>query len=178
MLIVKVFDVPGKLPNCKLPLHIVKHCNQYKDKYTRQSSTYAWMCLSKYIDFSKIKFTKNGKPYLIGNKKYFSLSHSFNKVVIAICDKPIGIDIEKIIPLSIVSPLASRLLKGNDLKAYHNAKDQSLWFTKYWTKYESYNKLVGGRLSFKTFNIKIKHQINTKLITDNNKQKFVLTYVK
>lgn len=173
MQIVKVFDVPTKLPKCNLPLHIVKHCNQYKDTYTRQASTYAWMCLSKYIDLNNVKFTKNGKPYISGNKKYFSLSHSFNKVAIAVCNKPIGIDIEKILPLGIVSPLASRLLKGKDLKAYHNAKDQSLWFTKYWTKYEAFNKLKGDKLSFKSFNCRI---CNKTTIIQKDKQ-FILTYI-
>ena len=175
MLVVKVFNVPTKLPKCNLPLHIAKHCNLYKDTYTKQASTYAWMCLSKYIDLNKVKFTINGKPYLVGNKKYFSLSHSFNKVAIAICDQPIGIDIEKIIPLGLVSPLASRLLKGQDLKAYHNAKDQSLWFTKYWTKYEAFNKLKGDKLSFKSFKRKIEAKIAIKTV---DKQSFILTYIK
>lgn len=174
MLIVKVFNVPSKLPKCKLPKHILKHCNQYKDTYTRQASTYAWQSLSKYIDVNKVKFTKNGKPYLVGNKKYFSLSHSFNKVAIAIYNQPIGIDIERVIPFGIVSPLASRLLKGKELKDYHNAKNQSLWFTKYWTKYEAYNKLLGDRLSFETFKQKIIKNTKTKCLYKNS---FVLTYV-
>lgn len=174
MLIIKVFNVPAKLPKYNLPFNIVGHCNQYKDTYTRQSSIYAWMCLSKYIDLSKVKFTNNGKPYIIGNKKYFSLSHSFDKVAIAICNKPIGIDIEKILPLGIVSPLASRLLNGKDLTLYRNAKDQSLWFTKHWTKYEAFNKLKGDKLTFKSFTHKIKNKLVTKMI--QNKQ-FVLTYI-
>ncbi|XQP54984.1 MAG: 4'-phosphopantetheinyl transferase family protein [Mycoplasmoidaceae bacterium] len=174
MLTIKVFDIPTKLHKCNLPFNIVEHCNQYKDTYTRHASTFAWMCLSKYIDLRKVKFTQNGKPYIVGIKKYFSLSHSFDKVAIAICDKPIGIDIEKTLPLGIASSLASRVLKGRDLTSYHNAKDQSLWFTKYWTKYEAFNKLKGDKLTLKSFGYKIKNKTITKTI--RNKQ-FVLTYI-
>lgn len=174
---IKILNIPSKLPECNLPNKIIKHCNQYKDTYMRKASLFAWFCLSKYIDLNKVQFSKNGKPTLIGNSKYFSLSHSFNKVAIAICSKPIGIDIEKCIPLSIASPLASRLLKGKNLQQYHNAKDQSLWFTKYWTKYEAYHKLNDSKFELKLFFKKINDQIVTKVFIDDYKQKFVYTYI-
>lgn len=44
-------------------------------------------------DFT-IKRTPNGKPYIDGNPLYFSISHSVGHAVIAVCDRPVGIDIE------------------------------------------------------------------------------------
>lgn len=38
--------------------------------------------------------TAEGKPYIGGNPLFFSLSHSGNKGVIAISDRPVGVDLE------------------------------------------------------------------------------------
>lgn len=38
--------------------------------------------------------TKNGKPYIEGDPLYFSITHSNGRALIAICDKPVGVDME------------------------------------------------------------------------------------
>lgn len=84
------------------------------------------MCLSKYINLGKVTFKKDGKPILNIKNKYFSLSHSYNKIAIAINDKPIGIDIEKKITISMASSIAPKILRGSDLSKYKESKDQCL----------------------------------------------------
>ncbi len=69
---------------------------------------------------------EKGKPYVEGNMFYFSLSHSGDYAVCAISDSPIGIDIEKDIPLS----------KKIKKKFAENTLD--------WTKKEAKGKLTGN----------------------------------
>ena len=175
-MIVKVLKIPSKLPKHNLPNHIVKHCNRYKEERLKQASLFAWIKLSKYIDVAKVKFSKNGKPYLIDNKKYFSLSHSFNLIAIAIDNKPIGIDIEMLLPSNIASMLANRLLSGSKLIAYYKAKDREVWFTKYWTKYEAFCKLKDKPFNFNCFKHRLNGKFNSKQIK-NNGRIFILTVV-
>lgn len=42
----------------------------------------------------KILRTENGKPYVDGNPLFFSLSHSGKHGMIAVCDRPVGVDLE------------------------------------------------------------------------------------
>ena len=42
----------------------------------------------------EIKRNENGKPYVSGNPVYFSISHSAGRAMIALSDKPVGIDLE------------------------------------------------------------------------------------
>lgn len=169
MAIIKVLKIPTMLPKHCLPTHIVKHCNIYKEAAINHASKFAWITLSKYIDLSKVKFSKNGKPYLIGNKQYFSLSHTHDMIAIAINDKPIGIDIEYILPTNIASMLASRLLEGKQLQSYYKAKDRAIWFTKYWTQHEAYIKLIDGMFNFNSLKLKLNCSIKTKQIKNRDK---------
>lgn len=174
-MIVKTFNIPSVLPKAKLPSSILKHCNQYKDKYANQASLFAWSCLAKYVDLTKVKFNENGKPYLAGNEKYISLSHSLNMVAIAISNKPIGIDIETIIPLTVVRQLAQRLLDKKQLAQYFKAKDNCAWFTKYWTQHEAYIKMLGDKVTFSSFNQKINATIKTKQIKGKDKRIYFMS---
>ena len=50
------------------------------------------------IDYSSLEFEINmyGKPYLKQQDIYFNISHSYDMVILAVADKEIGVDIEKI----------------------------------------------------------------------------------
>lgn len=52
--------------------------------------------LKKKISKIEIITTKNGKPYLVDNEIYFSISHKDNIIFIAISKNDLAIDIEKI----------------------------------------------------------------------------------
>lgn len=170
MLIKKVYSIPNKLPKGNLPGKILKHCEAYKNKQALFASKFAWLCLGKYIDLKKVKFNKNGKPFLALNKKYFSLSHSFNKVAIAISDKPVGIDIESVMPISIVRVLAKRLLNEKELNEYFRARNPMVWFCKYWTQHEAYIKLTGDKVTFESFKQRIECSVKTQQIQGADKR--------
>lgn len=50
------------------------------------------------IDYCSLEFRTNmyGKPYLESKDIYFNISHSYDMVIVAVADKEIGVDIEKI----------------------------------------------------------------------------------
>lgn len=175
---IKILDIPIKLPKHNLPSNIVKHCNVYKEAAVKHASLFAWLSLAKYVDVSKVKFNENGKPYLIGNKKYISLSHSFNKVAIAIDTKPIGIDIDVPLPLPMVRMMAQRVLNEKQRKQYFAAKDQGLWFAKYWTQHEAYLKMIGGKFTFNSLKENVKGIVSTKIIKDKNNRIYVVSIIK
>jgi len=81
-----------------------------------------------------IKKTPSGKPYLDGvyNYTYFNVSHSGNYTVCVFSDLPVGVDIEKIRPIS--QRVINRFLDGcSQIEAINK-----------WTQRESFGKMTGN----------------------------------
>lgn len=79
----------------------------------------------------------NGKPYLEGDPLFFSISHSANKALIAICDKPVGADMEILADRNYKAVL-SRFC-ADERKEIKNSHD----FLKHWVVREAYIKMLG-----------------------------------
>ncbi len=93
--------------------------------------------------------TDYGKPYLLGhNQIHFNRSHAGEKIVCAVSDQPIGIDIEKISPLD-VSELSKNCYTQEECHYLSQLSEQMMvrGFFELWTAKESYIKLVGKGLS-------------------------------
>jgi len=88
-----------------------------------------------YGDDADIKNSPSGKPYINGTDseyKYFNISHSHNYAVCAFSDIEVGIDIEKIRPIS--QRIIDRCLNGcSQEDAIRN-----------WTRRESFGKMTGN----------------------------------
>ena len=81
--------------------------------------------------------TENGKPYIEGNPLYFSLSHSCDRGLVAISDKPVGVDIEIFkdkLRKSVIERFSAR-----EQAEIENERD----FLIHWTAREAYVKLYG-----------------------------------
>lgn len=81
--------------------------------------------------------TENGKPYLEGIPLHFSLSHSADRGLITISDKPIGVDIEIFkdkLRKSVIERFSAR-----EQSEIANERD----FLIHWTAREAYVKLYG-----------------------------------
>lgn len=100
---------------------------------------------------------KNNKPYAINCHIEFNISHSENIVVCAINDTPIGIDIEKIKPISpniakkFFSSTEQEYIFGNTppcIADYHTEfnEEQLNRFFECWTAKEAYLKYTGDGL--------------------------------
>lgn len=90
----------------------------------------------------KIFKTQNGKPYIEGDPLYFSVTHSADGALIAICDNPIGIDLEFCRP----KRYGSILSKFTDNEKTEIGDNDRRFFIN-WTMKEAYIKMSGGTLA-------------------------------
>ena len=93
--------------------------------------------------------TENGKPCLEGAPLFFSVSHSGDKALIVICDRPVGADLEIVKKRKYSSVLAR--FSEQEKKEITGTED----FLSHWTAREAYIKMLGstlierlGKLSF------------------------------
>ena len=94
--------------------------------------------------------SNNGKPYFENAPFCFSLSHSGNVSVAAICDDKecdIGIDIEIISPIKNLSELAKRFFSQEEISEFTDNNNSERSFFSIWTKKEAYAKMTGEGLS-------------------------------
>ena len=104
--------------------------------------------------------TAAGKPYFADLPLRFSLSHSAQKVILAVSDREIGADIEQIRPRSLglarrfYTPLEQAYVFGKvpderDFALPQAMQDDAFLrrFYAVWTKKEAYGKWQGGGLS-------------------------------
>ena len=86
--------------------------------------------------------TASGKPYCKSHREiYFSLSHSGNFLALAISDRDVGIDVEKI--REAKESLVNRVCCDNEKKAVFSNSDPDKKFTEIWTRKEAYLKALG-----------------------------------
>jgi 4'-phosphopantetheinyl transferase len=113
--------------------------------------------LGRYLDVppDSLCFAKddNGKPSLnkIGAQNiYFNLSHSHDAVLVGIApDRPIGVDIEYIRPLSNMKAIAARFFSEAEYQAIQAVPldEQNAVFFKFWTMKEACLKATGKGLA-------------------------------
>jgi 4'-phosphopantetheinyl transferase len=84
---------------------------------------------------------ENGKPYAKNLDIHFSLSHSGDYAVCALGEKPIGIDIQKIVPYN--EKTAKKVCSQSELEIVEKSDDKSAEFIKLWTKKEAVMKMEG-----------------------------------
>ena len=95
--------------------------SRYKDSERRKCSVAGEMVvktnIGKALNTSPesliILADKNGKPYIENSPIYFNISHCENMLVFAFSDEEIGIDVERIRPISL-----------NILKRFYSEKEQ------------------------------------------------------
>lgn len=109
--------------------------------------------LSRYLSCTPnaIEFTQNafGKPMLSSRALEFNLSHSQNTALLAVTDRPIGVDVEYIARSIDVLGLAKRFFAAEeyeDLLSY-STEEQKILFFRIWTRKEAFIKAVGKGLS-------------------------------
>ncbi len=109
----------------------------------------------------KILRTEKGKPYLEGNKVYFSISHTKGTAAVAFADNPVGIDIEY---TRKYSAAAERMFDDTERK-YALESDSN--FTKIWTLKEAAVKATGkGIADAKNISFRLFHEKITSSIPD------------
>ena len=83
---------------------------------------------------------KNGKPYLDGFPDvHFNISHSGQCVVCAVCDVPVGIDIQEVVPYN--PEVAKRVFSEDEIRQIDRSDDPNMEFTKMWAIMEARYKM-------------------------------------
>ena len=128
-------------------------------------------------DAIEIKRGEHGKPYILNLPAHFNVSHSGKYTILAISDKPIGIDIEIIEEFSAI--LAKKLFNEDELSYIagngpsRKKSEMQRSFYEIWTAKEAYLKYLGSGISggVNTLSFSLK---NSKLVPNKNDIK--LTY--
>lgn len=93
-----------------------------------------------------VRRTENGKPYVDGNPLYFSVSHSSDRALIALCDRPVGIDLEYYDKDDRLKNFGHILNRFTDReKQWINGS--FVFFFLNWISKEAYIKMIGGTLA-------------------------------
>ncbi|MCQ2456481.1 MAG: 4'-phosphopantetheinyl transferase superfamily protein [Clostridia bacterium] len=95
------------------------------------------------IDYDEVIITvdENGKPSIPGSGLHFNLSHSDEKVLCAVSDRPVGCDVEKIEEIDI--KIAKRFFTEEEYKIIAVSDDSQTEFYRIWTMKESFSKAIG-----------------------------------
>lgn len=93
-------------------------------------------------DGFEIAYTPNGKPYVKGDPVCFSVTHSGDTALIAICDSPVGVDYE-----TIRNRKFSAVLSRFSEREIEDISGSIEKFLKCWVAKEAYIKLIGGTLA-------------------------------
>ncbi|ETZ22623.1 4'-phosphopantetheinyl transferase superfamily protein [Pedobacter sp. V48] len=122
------------------------HINDRKNYVSAKTATR--MILSKLLckDPEKIQFllSPNKKPYVEGIE--YNVSHSGDQILIAVCKKPVGIDIEYINRSFNIESLVASVFNSDETSDLNLSKDLSLAFYHLWTKKEALLKATGEGL--------------------------------
>lgn len=131
------------------------------------------------ISRSRIEFEYNryGKPYLKKNSfLHFNISHSGHWIVCAIDNKPVGIDIEKIIPVDL--EIAAQFFSDEEYRLLmaKSPEVRKQFFFDLWTLKESYIKAVGEGLStpLKSFTVSFSGKDEIVIESENKLQNWNL----
>ena len=148
-----------------------------KNQKALYSSIFSWYCLDlivkkhyhknlKDLDFY---FTKLGKPMV--RLFYFNISHSADFCVVAISNKKIGIDVEKVREIDNIENIVNKLFWCLPL----NNKDLLMNFFIGFTQYEALIKYNGKTIGYPKKQLMIRKDVETNLINYNNIL-YVLSY--
>ena len=129
-------------------------CDTPKDKRDREHIAGIELCrgmIKKHFgtEFDSFIYNDNGKPLVDKEGIFFNTSHSKGRVVCAISDKPVGVDIEKLTEKSSeeIENFAKRYFVENEILALELENYSSVAFYEIWTKKEAYSKMLGSALS-------------------------------
>ncbi len=102
----------------------------------------AGLLIRREIGDTPMILNEQGKPYAVGSDIFFSVSHSGDCVAIAVDDREVGVDVEKL-PDKEYLKIARRFYHPNELSYVENADDPARAFTRVWTRKEAYLKQIG-----------------------------------
>lgn len=146
-----------------------KYLNKLNDK-SKYISYLSWLLLKEVVkeeynlDIDKLTLKSNSynKPYF--DEFYFNISHSFDLIVVAISNKEIGVDIEKIRTDLNLKQLAKKI---------HTESECAFDVFKRFGQLEAYYKKIGTGLKPSYLNNKI--NVTSQVLVKDDENNYVLS---
>ena len=85
---------------------------------------------------------ERGKPYFLGKKLHFSITHTKRRVFCALSDRPIGVDAEEL-DRDISLKLAQKILSAPEYARYEKLIDKKEGLLRFWVLKEAQAKCTG-----------------------------------
>ena len=137
-----------------------KRVDRYKRDDDRKRSLLAHMLLKKLMNENNISaqllYEENGRPVFENNEYFLSLSHSGEVAFSAVSETPLGIDVEKIRPVSknLVNRVCVDEEKDYVLGDFSLTDEKEICdpdvlkrFFEIWTAKEAYFKMIGSGIT-------------------------------
>ncbi len=96
---------------------------------------------NKHLTDFEIIISDGGKPVFKDSNIHFNISHTKNAAAVAVSDRPVGIDIQKIPGFN--PKLADRICTDSELESLNNSDDKAFLLYSFWSMRESYVKYTG-----------------------------------
>ena len=133
-----------------VPVEREREVRVTKNETVRREKYLVWKLLARAakdrfnLDFANLEFTKIENGKWVSPGFYFSLSHSDGALCVAVSEREVGVDIQRVRQTS--EGLAERFLTGGE-KSYMaqlSTEDRGRFFIEAWAKKESIFKKTGG----------------------------------
>lgn len=125
---------------------------RYRQEKDRRLALLAWSLAAAMLQEAgaedlTLSYAPQGKPFLQQHPDiHFNLSHGGEMAVCAVSDRPVGADIEPLLPYD--AEMAAFAFSPEERAWLAEQEDASLAFTRLWVKKESYLKCLGSGLSY------------------------------
>ena len=137
-------DVSGSVG--LLPEYRRNKTERYRYDSDKLLSLTAGLLILREAGDGDIVIGEHGKPYFKDNSLYYSVSHSGKAAAIAVDEKEVGLDIEKL-PDGDFLKIAKRFYHPNELDFVLDSADRARAFARIWTRKEAYLKQTGIGIS-------------------------------
>jgi len=128
------------------------HALRYRFERDRRLSVAVYLLLKEalrkvygLVENPRIGRGKNGKPFLPDHPGiHFNFSHCPKAAACAVSDRPVGIDVEEIVPVDW--EVARSVLSDAELADVRASDEPDVAFARDWTRMEAYAKMTGEGL--------------------------------
>lgn len=151
------------------------HLEAYRSS-VRYASCSAWRLLYRLLEenglpLGTVAFEKNGKPYFSDVPIYFSLSHSKGVCAVAVCNRPVGVDIEQC-SAKYHPRLMERSFAANERTAFDGD------FTRLWCRKEAVSKMTGeGIVDFPRYIDTTAYEYEEQMLEWNNRKYWLIALI-